>query len=56
MNIHAEKCWFGDGKECRKLYQQMTTMFGGSVYRIAAHYGWNKRAMLSALRVGRVAP
>jgi hypothetical protein len=53
MNIHAERCWHGDGQECRRLYHQMKTAFGGSFYRLAAHYKWRRKSLVIALRIGR---
>lgn len=54
MEIEASAVWHGNQRECEKLYLQFARHFGGSFTAIRRHYGWTKRAMLDALRQGRV--
>lgn len=51
--IDARAVWFGDGRECRRLYCQFTGYFRGRFKSMCAYYGWKPAAMLRALRLGR---
>lgn len=52
-SIDARAVWTGDTKECRRLYRQFATTFGGKFAAIRSYYGWRRAAMLRALRAGR---
>ena len=52
-SIDARNAWRGDVRECARLYRQFRDYFRGNFYKICKHYGWKRRAMLSALRLGK---
>lgn len=54
-SIDARAVWTGDTQECRRLYRQFETTFGGSFAAIRSYYGWKRASMLRALRQGRPA-
>lgn len=50
--IDARAIWAGDTQECRRLYRQFGTTFGGNFAAIRSYYGWKRKPMLRALRQG----
>lgn len=53
--ICAQSAWRGNLRECEKLYRQFINDFGGSFAKIRAYYGWKRRPMVRALRLGKPA-
>lgn len=53
LTIDARAAWNGEKRECVKLYNQFIGPFCGRFAAIRAYYGWNRRAMVQALRIGR---
>lgn len=52
-SIDARAVWRGDVQECRKLYRQFSTTFGGRFSAIRFYYKWKRESMLRALRIGK---
>lgn len=55
LTINARAAWIGDSLECATLYRQFTGPFRGSFRAIRSYYGWKRRSMVTALRIGRAA-